>query len=87
MKSFVSCPIGAAPSASGVVYRDQTKSRQDFSGSGIWRTFEYGRRRSEVITLLAGGSFMESSPAKTSGAGAKKGDQADGGVYRLSGAC
>jgi len=31
-----SCPIEAAPSASGVVCRGQTKSRQDFSGSGIW---------------------------------------------------
>jgi len=31
-----SCPIEAAPSASGVVYRGQTKSRQAFSDSGIW---------------------------------------------------
>src|SRR5215471_9292527 len=31
-----SCPIESAPSASGVVCRGQTKSRQDFSGSGIW---------------------------------------------------
>src|SRR6516162_1924150 len=31
-----SCPIEAAPSASGVACRDRTKSRQDFSGSGIW---------------------------------------------------
>ena len=30
------CPFEAAPSASAVVYRDPTKSRQDFSGSGIW---------------------------------------------------
>ena len=32
----LSCPIEAAPSASGVVYRGQTKSQQDFSDSGIW---------------------------------------------------
>jgi hypothetical protein len=31
-----SCLIEAAQSASGVVCRGQTKSRQDFSGSGIW---------------------------------------------------